>query len=46
MLTTRRGLVGLAFLVPVAGLSAFTVVMARKIVKRGPRDYRRARTDR
>lgn len=42
MLTTRRGLVGLAFLVPVAGLSAFTVVMARKIVKRGPRDYRRA----
>ena len=42
MLTTRRGLVGLAFLVPLAGLSAFTVVMARKIVKRGPRDYRRA----
>lgn len=42
MLTTRRGLIGLAFLVPVAGLSGFTVVMARKIVKRGPKDYRRA----
>lgn len=42
MLTTRRGLAGLAFLVPAAGLSGFAVVMARKIVKRGPKDYRRA----
>ncbi|MDI3209511.1 alpha/beta fold hydrolase [Pseudarthrobacter sp. AL07] len=42
MLTTRRGLVCLAFLVPAAALSGFAVVMARKIVKRGPRDYRRA----
>jgi pimeloyl-ACP methyl ester carboxylesterase len=42
MLTTRRGLVGLAFLVPAVGLSGFAVVMARKIVKRGPKDYRRA----
>src|SRR5215207_2565132 len=42
MLTTRRGLACLAFLVPVAALSAFTVVMARKIVKSGPKDYRRA----
>ncbi len=42
MLTTRRGLAGLAFLLPAAGLSAFVVVMARKIVKRGPKDYRRA----
>jgi alpha-beta hydrolase superfamily lysophospholipase len=42
MLTTRLGLVGLAFLVPAAGLSGFAVVMARKIVKRGPKDYRRA----
>ncbi|MGY4542574.1 pimeloyl-ACP methyl ester carboxylesterase [Arthrobacter sp. UYNi723] len=42
MLTTRRGLAGLAFLLPAAGLSGFAVVMARKIVKRGPKDYRRA----
>ncbi len=42
MLTTRRSLVALAFLVPAAGLSGFAVVMARKIVKRGPKDYRRA----
>lgn len=42
MLTTRRGLACLAFLVPAAALSGFTVVMARKIVKRGPKDYRRA----
>lgn len=42
MLTTRRGLVCLAFLVPAAALSGFAVVMARKIVKRGPKDYRRA----
>jgi uncharacterized protein len=40
MLTTRRGLAGLAFLVPVAALSGFAVVMARRIVKRGPKDYR------
>ena len=42
MQTTRRGLVGLAFFVPAAALSGFAVVMARKIVKRGPKDYRRA----
>lgn len=42
MLTTRRILGCLAFLVPAAGLSVFAVVMARKIVKRGPNDYRRA----
>ena len=42
MLTKRRFLTCAAFLVPAAGLSAFAVVMARKIVKRGPKDYRRA----
>lgn len=42
MLTTRHGLACLAFLVPTAALSGFAVVMARKIVKRGPKDYRRA----
>ena len=42
MLTTRRILACLAFLVPTAGLSGFAIVMARKIVKRGPKDYRRA----
>lgn len=42
MLTTRRCLACLAFLVPAAALSGFAVVMARKIVKRGPKDYRRA----
>jgi pimeloyl-ACP methyl ester carboxylesterase len=42
MLTTPRRLAGLAFLVPAAALSGFAVVMARKIVKRGPKDYRRA----
>lgn len=40
MLTPRRILLGLAFLVPAGGLVGFAVVMARKIVKRGPRDYR------
>ncbi|WP_018762616.1 alpha/beta hydrolase family protein [Arthrobacter sp. 135MFCol5.1] len=42
MLTTRRGLACLAFLAPVAALSGFAVLMARKIVGRGPKDYRRA----
>lgn len=42
MLTTRRIMACLAFLVPVAMVSGFAVVMASKIVKRGPRDYRRA----
>jgi pimeloyl-ACP methyl ester carboxylesterase len=42
MLTTRRGLACLAFLVPVTALSGYAVVMARKIVKRAPKDYRRA----
>lgn len=42
MLTTRRGLACLAFLVPPAALFGFAVVMARRIVKRGPKDYRRA----
>lgn len=42
MLTTRRGLAGLAFLVPAGALFGFAVVMARKIVTRGPKDYRRA----
>ena len=42
MLKPRRILACLAFLVPAAGLAGFAVVMARKIVKRGPRDYRRA----
>ena len=42
MLTTRRGLVCLAFLVPAGSLFGFTVIMARKIVRRGPKDYRRA----
>lgn len=43
MLTTRRGLACLGFLVPAAALFGFSVVMARKIVKRGPKDYRRAK---
>lgn len=42
MSTTQRGLVFLALLVPAAALSGFAVVMARKIVKRGQKDYRRA----
>lgn len=42
MLRTRRGLVCLAFLVPAGSLFGFAVIMARKIVKRGPKDYRRA----
>ena len=42
MLTSRRILACMAFLVPAAGLSGFAVIMARKIVKRGPKDYRRA----
>jgi uncharacterized protein len=42
MLTTRRGLACLAFLVPAGSLFGFAVIMARKIVKRGPKDYRRA----
>lgn len=42
MLKTWRGLSCLAFLVATAALSGFVVVMARKIVKRGPKDYRRA----
>uniref|UniRef100_UPI003F497B0E alpha/beta hydrolase family protein n=1 Tax=Paenarthrobacter ureafaciens TaxID=37931 RepID=UPI003F497B0E len=42
MLTTRRVLALAGFLIPAAGLSGFAVVMARKIVKRGPKDYRRA----
>lgn len=42
MLTTRRIMACLAFLVPAAGLSGFAIVMARKIVKRGQKDYRRA----
>lgn len=42
MLTPRRILACMAFLVPAAGLAGFAVVMARNIVKRGSRDYRRA----
>lgn len=42
MSTTRRGLVSLALLVPATALSGFAVVLARKIVMRGPKDYRRA----
>ncbi|WP_091464990.1 alpha/beta hydrolase family protein [Paenarthrobacter nitroguajacolicus] len=42
MLTTRRVLTSLAFLVPAAGLSGFAVVMSRRLVKRRPKDYRRA----
>ncbi len=42
MFKTWRGLSCLAILVPTAALSGFAVVMARKIVKRGPKDYRRA----
>ena len=42
MLTSRRILACMAFLVPAAGLSGFAVIMARKIVKRGTKDYRRA----
>ena len=42
MLTKRRFLTCAALLVPAAGLSGFAVVMARRIVKRGPKDYRRA----
>lgn len=42
MLTTRRGLACLTLLAPAAALFGFAVVMARKIVKRGPKDYRRA----
>ena len=42
MLTKRCFLTCAALLVPAAGLSGFAVVMARKIVKRGPKDYRRA----
>ena len=43
MLMTRRGLACLTFLVPTAALAGFSVVMARKIVKRGPKDYRQAK---
>lgn len=42
MLMTKRGLACLAFLVPAGSLLGFAVIMARKIVKRGPKDYRRA----
>jgi pimeloyl-ACP methyl ester carboxylesterase len=42
MLTTRHVLAGLGLVVPVAGISGFALVMARKIVKRGPKDYRQA----
>ncbi|GAB3527671.1 alpha/beta hydrolase family protein [Arthrobacter monumenti] len=42
MLTTRRCLACLVFVVPTAALSGFAVVVARKIVKRGTKDYRRA----
>lgn len=42
MLKTWRVLSCLSFLVPVAALSGFAVVMARKIVKQGPKDYRQA----
>ncbi|MFJ4210733.1 alpha/beta hydrolase family protein [Paenarthrobacter sp. NPDC089675] len=42
MLTNRRTLASLAVLLPVAGVSGFAIIMARKIVKRGPRDYRQA----
>ncbi|UKA73430.1 alpha/beta fold hydrolase [Arthrobacter sp. FW306-06-A] len=42
MLTTRRNLACLAFLVPAGSLFGLAVIMARKIVKRGPKDYRRA----
>lgn len=42
MLKTRHTLSCLAALVPAAALSTFAVVMARKIVKRGPKDYRLA----
>ena len=42
MMTTRRGLACLAFLVPAGSLFGFAVIMARKIVKRGPKAYRRA----
>ena len=42
MLKTWRELSCLTFLVSAAAFSGFAVVMARKIVKRGPKDYRRA----
>lgn len=42
MLTTRHGLACLALIAPTVALCGFAVVMARKIVKRGPKDYRRA----
>jgi pimeloyl-ACP methyl ester carboxylesterase len=42
MLTTRRGLACLALLVPAGSLFGFAVIMARRIVKRRPKDYRRA----
>ena len=42
MLMTRRGLTWLVVLVPAAALFGFAVLMARKMVKRGPKDYRRA----
>lgn len=40
-LRKRSGLAGVAFLLPAAAF-AFAVVMARKIVRRGPKDYRSA----
>lgn len=40
MFKAKRGLTFLALLVPAASLSGFAVVLARKIVKRGPKDYR------
>lgn len=42
MLTTRHLLACLGFLLPAAGVAGFAVVMARKIVKRGAKDYRQA----
>lgn len=42
MLKTWLGLSCVAVLVPAAALSGFAIVMARKIVMRGPKDYRRA----
>lgn len=38
----RRGLILLAFLVPSTALTGLAIVLALKIVKRGPKDYRSA----
>lgn len=42
MMMRRRAAAWLTVLLPAVALSGFAVVMARKVVKRGPKDYRQA----